>query len=282
MNIQDRGIRTLDDLAHELEELEAASTAVVTELVSNRKEHSVLAHQAHWHIRGMIYHCLNLLKNYTSFGEEFSKRASTGTNDIIMHSRECQALMFDFYALVSLARISLDNLRTYLAPLFVTPYSQLPKSVRDFNKDKTDCPIYWKLAEEPLLDYLIDIRDCLVHYRSFASNDITLATDDHTSFPQALNEAPPSLQPMLRAFFRRISEDGLSINIYLPDRIFETDGGNKKMAQFTYHQRINLLSQSVIFTKFVSLVILASLIYLRDTDTPCFSFNKRSRKGNQS
>jgi hypothetical protein len=282
MNFQDRGVSPLTDLAHELEELEAASTTVVAELLGTRKEHSTRAHQAHWHIRGMVYYCLNLLKNYTVFGEEISKRSRTGANAIMMHSRECQSLMFDFYTLVLLARISLDNLRTYLAPLFITPYSQVPKSVRDFNKDNTDCPIYRKLAEESLLDYLTDIRDCLVHYRSFATNDIALVMDEQTSFPQELHTSSLQFQPMFRAVFRRISEDELSVNIYLPDKVFETDHGNKKMVQFTYHQRINLLSQSVIFAKFASLAIIEALIYLRDNDAPCFSFNKKKHRGNQA
>jgi hypothetical protein len=47
-------------------------------------------------------------------------------------------MMFEFHALVVLARIALDNLRMTLAPVFKTPVSQISKSVADVVAGHTD------------------------------------------------------------------------------------------------------------------------------------------------
>jgi hypothetical protein len=57
---------------------------------------------------------------------------------IIGRALEFRVMMFEFYALLNLARITLDSLRVFLRPLFKTDYGQLPKSVRSFVKGKTD------------------------------------------------------------------------------------------------------------------------------------------------
>jgi len=50
---------------------------------------------------------------------------------IIMHSREMQELLFEFYAFTILSRITLDELRKYGAPTFATPAANLPNFVTD-------------------------------------------------------------------------------------------------------------------------------------------------------
>ena len=104
------------------------------------------------------------------------------------------------------ARITLDNLRIFLRPVFKTNYRQLPKSVRDFVKSKTDCPIYRILAKVYVLEYLCDLRDYVVHYRSFATSENLVIIGDHVDPEQvkALLEENKWFEPTARAYFRRI------------------------------------------------------------------------------
>jgi len=129
-----------------------------------------------------------LLEKYVVFGEELANRANIGADAVIMHLPEIQHLMFEFYALINLCKISLDNLRTFLSPTFTN--NHLPKSIRSFIKGKSDCPVYQELICEPILMYLIDIRNCLVHYRSFATSDNTFAVNTKIDFNELIDINP--------------------------------------------------------------------------------------------
>jgi hypothetical protein len=43
-----------------------------------------------------------------------------------MYASSYQQMLFEFYTLVSLCRIALDNLRLYLRPLFIRTSDELP------------------------------------------------------------------------------------------------------------------------------------------------------------
>jgi hypothetical protein len=54
-------------------------------------------------------------------------------------------------------------------------------------------------------------------------------------------------RPLARAWFRELPSDGIAVNLYLPDRIFDLSGPTKRLADFSYDLRINLLSQALEF-----------------------------------
>lgn len=190
---------------------------------------------------------------------------------IIMYSPETQKLQFEFNALICLARISLDNLRNLLSPVFITNYENLPKSFKDFKKDTTNCPIYEKLAESKIAEYMTDIRDCIVHYRSFATSDNAKAVKDGVVEDNSINW--PS--PLANISFRLTKSKKIVTNIYLPDKIFDTNqSGNKKLCEFTYNNKINILSQCFEFVKLINFVYLKSIKLLMKYKKPLFTFKK--------
>jgi len=88
-----------------------------------------------------------------------------------MYAPAIQEMWFEFYALISLARIALDRLRNLLRPIFATEFNRLPKSISGYLNGGTNCPVYEWLAEQPTVEYLCDIRNCIVHFRTFATGD---------------------------------------------------------------------------------------------------------------
>jgi hypothetical protein len=268
--------RSLDDFGEELDSLSKSGNEIVHSLTTTRPEHALRARQAEWHIRGMVYHCKNIHRFYCSFAKEVSSRVNAGASTIIMYSPEFQSLLFEFYALVNITKIALDNLRDYLAPLFKTPYNQLPKSVSDFVDGNTDCPVYIFLSQQPILPYLIDLRNCLVHYRSFATSDNAIVFEEGFEDPDFIGDEA-FFKAMARASFRRVEESVNAVNIYVPDNIFERDSrGNKRLAKFTYEERWNLLSMSSSFCQLGSLTLLKSLRLLLQNETTKYSYKRRN------
>jgi hypothetical protein len=237
------------------------------------------AHQAQWHVRGVIFHCTSLFNAYRSFARGIAGRAQREDppNAVIMHSPDCQVMMFEFYALVVLARIALDNLRMTLAPVFKTPVSQIPKSVADVVAGHTDCPVYTWLRDETPLDYLSDVRNCLVHYRSFATSDNALVMEEGLAFDEQQQQAVEmlgTLPEVFKATFR-LGEGTVAVNVLLPDRIFVRKGTSKALCPFTYNRRINLLSQSRDFAMMVAQATHMSLGLLGSHGEPAFAFSKK-------
>jgi len=113
----------------------------------------------------------------------------------------------------------------YLEPLFIRGSDELPKSVRAVLEGSTHCPVYMALVRQPLVDYLLDLRNCLVHYRSFATSDNAYVVEEGTEINGALERGDLEnyLRSMARADFRRVGENAISVNVCLPDRIFEAD-----------------------------------------------------------
>lgn len=248
----ERDVKSLGTFTGELDEIDNLISQLARAVADNKPEMALVAHQAEWHVKGMVYHLRDLLAHYQEFASEVSARAATGANLLVMYAPSYQKLMFEFYALVNLARISLDNLRLFLSPVFVTPFGGLPKSISDYTKDSTDCPVYQRLAEQTVVGYLSDIRNCIVHFRTFATSDNAVVTEEGVDVPTP-NGASEWTRPMAKASYRRVGENGVSVNILLPDTIFVRDNsGDKRMAQFTYRERYNILSQSMAFVQLVA------------------------------
>lgn len=163
--------KSFEELSTELVSASAGVKLFVDKAIEADPANQLRARQAEWNVRGMSYHCDALLRHYKEFAAGVSGRAMTIMDQsggeppvmIIMYSPECQRIMFEFCALVNLARISLDRLVHVVAPVFKTPFKGLPNSINDF-WGRTDCPLYLLLEDLPIVSYLIDVRDCLVHF----------------------------------------------------------------------------------------------------------------------
>jgi hypothetical protein len=183
-----------------------------------------------------------------------------------MYTPESQELIFEFYALVNLSRIALDHLRHLLSKLFKTPFNNLPKSITGYKAGTTDCPICERISNDPVIAYLIDLRNCLVHYRTFATKDNTVATRE--GFDEL--EDP---EGFLRSSFRVDEQSRLVFNIYLPDEIFVMSGNNKTLAKFTYNNGNNLLGESVRFIKHIFYSYFELFNEISEDFTPRYSFS---------
>jgi len=230
-----------------------------------------------WYVRGLIYHCKNLTNHYKKIAAGTSSRAHGGKqigtlpDIIIMYSPETQRLQFEFNAFICLARISLDDLRNLLSPVFITKYNNLPKSFKDFKKGTTACPIYKMLAESKIVTYMIDIRDCIVHFRSFATSDNAKAVRDGVSE----EDLPQWPSPLANISFRMTRDEKIVTNIYLPDRIFDSSQStDRKLCKFTYNEKINILSQCLEFVKLTNIVYLKAMKLLIKPGKPIYTFKK--------
>ena len=196
-----------------------------------------------------------------------------------MFAPSYQEMLFEFYALVNLCKISLDNLRIYLKPLFMPTSNQLPKSVRDVLKGSSDCPVYAGLAGQPLLEYLMDLRNCLVHYRSFATSDNAYVTEENAANLLGESDGDAFLESMARADFRRIGPNGISVNVSLPDRILEdASASGKRLAAFTYEERMSLVSLARNFVQLTAGALTTSLRFLAEIDDPVFKFSSKATR----
>jgi hypothetical protein len=271
----------LDEFERWIAALESTAKGLGHAVAETHEDRSLLGFQTEWHLRGLIYHLRRCHEHYSTFVGEVSARASTGASAIVMFAPSFQQMLFEFYALVNLARISLDNLRVYLRPLFVRSSHQLPKSIRDVLAGSSDCPVYVQLTDQPLVTYLVDLRNCLVHYRSFATSDNAVVRDE--SLKEKLlagADGDPFLTAMARAEFRRVRRNAISVNVLLPDRIFEekTKGSGDRLAQFTYCERWNLLSMARGFVELTGGALIATMQLLVEVDEPAFHFSAKSSR----
>lgn len=269
--------RNLQDLSADIQALEKSIEGLARMVTEVRKDRAILAFQADWYGRGAIYHLKNTLEHYSTFVREVAVRATTGANVLIMYAPSFQEMMFEFYALVNLCRITMNGLRMYLRPLFTVNADRLPKSIKEIFKGTTDCPIYLYLAEQSILEYLIDLRDCIVHYRSFGTSDNAIVTEEGYELPGDLSE-DSWLTSMAKAYFRRIGEDAVSVNVYLPDKIFDAGAlPNRRLVNFTYTERWNLLSMARGFTELTVRSLALVLHALRALPDGTFKFSARRR-----
>lgn len=224
------------------------------------------SYRAEWNMRGLIYHCRNISEKYTEFCEEVIMRVmadeKTKPAILIMNSNAIQHLMYEFYALVNLTKISFDNLSKLVYPLFTNKH--IPKSISDFKSGTTNCPMYERLANDPITEYLIDLRNCLVHYQTFATNDNAYVIEEGIDDEAVLQIAKNWVSPMAKAMFRYTDENKVVVNIFIPDIIFErSENGDKKLADFTYLNKYNLLGYSMRFARAVMFSTIEAFTYLR-------------------
>jgi len=246
--MSESGAIPLDEFDTQLGEIEAGLTEVVRAATRAVPEHRLLIEQAEWHARGVLYHCRRIYGLYRKIAAEVIARTGPSPDVIVMHSPEMQELLFEFYAFMILSRITLDELKKYVAPTFAMNPANLPNSVTDMQKGWTDCPLYasYLVDQAQLLRYLLDMRDCLVHHRSFATSDNTVAVGTEGGELDHSEWFGPWHEPVTRVTFRKVDSGGMSVNILLPDAIFEydADGSRTRMVgRFTYEEEINLLSQ---------------------------------------
>jgi hypothetical protein len=274
--------KSFEELSSEFDSATTDVKLFVDKAIAADPANQLRTRQAEWNVRGMSYHCAALLKHYKEFAGGVSGRATTIMDQnrgeppvmIIMYSPECQQIMFEFYALVNLARISLDRLVHVVAPVFKTPSKGLPNSINEF-WGRTDCPLYLLLEDLPIVSYLIDVRDCLVHFRSFGTHDNALVLLEGQVEPDsdAVNHFTKS---MFRAVFRPVGTQGVAVNVFLPDKIFVREGSNKKLASFTFENGINLLSQSREFLRMIADTTSAALSLLVEPGKPTYTYTKGS------
>jgi hypothetical protein len=276
----DRNPHELDDFEKEIAELEQAVNGLGHRVAAAHESRSSLGFQAEWHIRGILYHLRRVYQEYRTFVHEVTIRAGTGASVLVMYAPSFQRMLFEFYALVNLCRISLDNLRLYLAPLFKKGPQQLPKSVRDVLKGSTDCPVYRFLNGQPVLEYLLDLRNCLVHYRSFATSDNAFVVEEGMEAADIKGDGE-YFAAMARADFRRVGDNAISVNVCMPDRIFETEAGGK-LAKFTYEERWNLLSMAKSFSQLAITALTETLHCLETVEEPSFTFSSGKSKTKNS
>jgi hypothetical protein len=274
----DPTLKRFDDFTAELDEIERHLRQAVEALDKARPEHHLRAHQAEWHIQGTLYHCRRLLACYQEVADGVAGRViGTGAAVVVMYAPAVQRMWFEFYALVNLARITLDNLRNLLAPVFTTEFGQLPKSISGFLDGGTDCPVYVWLGKQPVVKYLSDMRNCITHFRSFATGDNAVITNEGLKNGELLQGVHDSdwLRPMAKGVFRRVGDTGVSMNFYLPDVIFDRSGKSEKLSKFTYQERYNILSQSLAFVQLVSGAVAQSFVLLLEPGKAAFHYKKR-------
>lgn len=245
---------SMQECLKELEDIETATSTIET-----------ISPEAGWYIKGIIYHGRNLIKCYCDIVDGTIKRINTvgAVDALIMYTPSAQSMMFEFYALINILRISLDALRKLLSPAFITPISQLPKSITDFKSGTTNCPIYENLAKCQDISYLIEIRNCAVHFRGFTTLDNTVAIREDSDM--VISELDSEWISSITKASYRIEENRLIFNIYLPDKIFTHEqNGNKKLAEFTYSNKLNIISKSMNFIRIVSDSYLEASTYAND------------------
>jgi hypothetical protein len=258
--------RRLAEFDAELAELTGFREQVVQKLLEVAPEHRLLTNQASWHLLGLNYHLGAIRDLYGRVSHDVGDIAAgdpTG-NIIVCHSPAMQRLMFEFHAFISLARITLDQLVRFARPSFDRK-GDLPRSVNELlTKWETDSPVYERLHSEiDLVRYLIDLRDCLVHQRTFATSDNTVAVEEGYPADKIPDLGIWGDRPVTRVTFRRLGGTKVAVNVILPDAIYKyrADGAQEGMlSEFTYENGYNLLGQSREFTRLCTISVAEALI----------------------
>jgi hypothetical protein len=283
MALPDRNPRRLEDFRQEIAELEQSVEGLGHRVAEAHSERSLLGFQAEWHIRGILYHLRRLFDLYAVFVHEVCARAAPDASVLIMYAPSFQEMLFEFYALVNLSRISLDSLRIFLSPVFKRNCDRLPKSIRDVLMGKTDCPVYNALSGQDALEYLLDLRNCLVHYRSFATSDNAYVIEEGFDTSDIDGQYDAYFVAMARADFRRIDDKAIAVNILLPDSIFEISAtGGKSLTPFTYEQRWSLLSMARSFAQLAVTSLRGALQCLEEINDPVFTFTGKRKTAQQN
>lgn len=274
--------RSLGHFEKEIQEIEDLVRKSVLEVSQTKHEYYWLAHEAEWHLKGLTYHMRKIHQLYGEITVKIMERAmiSARPDVLVFYSPEMQALLFEFYALVTLSRITLDHITQHtLAPLFKS--GSLPGSVNDFLKGTSDIKLHESLNNEPSTRYLIDVRDCMVHHRTFGTSDNTIAIADHIDENALAGIKENWKYPITRTYFRIANEQKLIVNLLLPDAIYEYDKeGNRGrlIKDFTYEERRNILRYSMDFIHICGAATIQVMELLKGEELPQFQWAKRSTK----
>jgi hypothetical protein len=238
----------------ELAEMDQSLSEIVRKYSEHSADYRLKGLYAQWHLKGLMFHAQRILSSYKAVHEHVYTRilSSPDTtqrpNVLIMYVPEMQEMMYEVYAFINLAKITLDHLQKILKPLFLEK-TQLPKSISDFTPGVTTCPTYERIANTEEIRYLIDLRNCLAHYRTFAVSNNSLFVMEGVDINQ-LSVVDEWTKPMAKGVFRIAGENKIVVNVFLPDTIFN-DGPNKTLSQFTYNKRINLLAETMRFLRHI-------------------------------
>ncbi|MFC0518983.1 hypothetical protein ACFFGT_32515 [Mucilaginibacter angelicae] len=272
----------ITDYEDNLKEMHKAITGSIRDFQKLSEEHFLSGEYADWHIKGLIYHVNNLIASYREVVKELELRLNTVSEaDIfIMHTPQINNLMYEFYAFVSLARITLDNLRYILYPLFVNNMGQMPKSITDLEKNKTDCSVYQRIADTQELQYLIDLRNCIVHYKTFATSNNSVIVKEGLNINLEDYTGNKWTVPMAKGMYRITENRDIVFNIFLPDNIYDRTSNGKKLCVFTYDKRINILGESVRFLRYIVFNYMEALILNISSQEKRFNYNKSASFAN--
>lgn len=272
-------VKGLDALLEEIEDVAKKVDASVFGLRQKNNGHYNLANEVGWHMRGLVYHYRNLFENYQKVCHQIAERATIDAKPsvLIFHSPEMQALLFEFYSITVLSRITLDHIVQHtMSPLFS---SNLPGSANTFLKGTSDYDLHEILNEEPEVRYLFDTRDCMVHFRTFAVADNTVAISDSVDEKSLPDIGEYLKYPIARTYFRLTNNNKLSVNILLPDHIYKygSDGSRDGLVKkFTYTERHNILRKSMSFITICAASTIHTLDRLSDGGKDMYTWRKSS------
>lgn len=262
----------------ELAEMDQSLSEIVREYSEHSADYRLKGLYAQWHLKGLMFHAQRILSSYKAVHQHVCMRilSSRDTkqrpNVLIMYVPEMQEMMYEVYAFINLAKITLDHLQKILKPLFLEK-TQLPKSISDFTPGLTTCPTYERIANTEEIQYLIDLRNCLAHYRTFAVSNNSLFVMEGVDINQ-LSVVDEWTKPMAKGVFRIAGENEIVVNIFLPDSIFDW-GTSKSLSRFTYDKKINLLAEIIRFLRHILFNYIEAFVMNLQPPKEKFQFAKK-------
>ena len=201
-----------------------------------------------WHIDGVIYHYRNMKKYYYLLSKDVAMRVSpfedgSYPSALLFYDAIAPNLYHELYAFINLYRISIDMFIKLLHHQFTNKKS-LPKSINKFKSNESDCGVLKRIAKDSFVNYFIDLRNCINHYRSFAvGNNIVAFSEDLNDDERKKIGRDDEI--WLQSEFRIENQGVIVYNIYLPDSIYENKQHDVLVKNFTFDEKKNLLSYSL-------------------------------------
>ncbi len=133
----------------------------------------------------------------------------------------------------------------------------------DILKWDSNFPVYRRLTttDRALVQYLLDLRDCIVHHRTFAATDGLVAVEEGFPEEKVPDMSPLWFRPVVRTYFRRLGGVKISVNITLPDAIYKYSSSGQReqmLPTFTYG-KVNLMSQCKAFAQLCTWSVVMTL-----------------------
>lgn len=106
------GTRNIKQIAPNLEEMNAVIFGLIRKFQEISDGAYLSGAYAEWHFKGLTYHAERMINEYTGIVDELKIRLEAAPDGeiFIMHTPQINHFMFEFYAFINLARITLDNL----------------------------------------------------------------------------------------------------------------------------------------------------------------------------